>query len=97
MEDGIRPNYYFLIVLSGIIFVSNTLYAAEIKPTASVSAQYTDNARKTATNETQDLIIRTRIGADIDAGDGPFQLEAETSLQHVNYTRDSYSNQAGRC
>ncbi len=91
--DGIRPNYYFLIVLSGIIFVSNTLYAVEIEPSASVTAKYTDNARKTATNEMQDVTNSTRIGAGIDAGEGPFQLEAETSLEHVNYTRNSYGDQ----
>ncbi|MDA3869165.1 MAG: outer membrane beta-barrel protein [Gammaproteobacteria bacterium] len=93
MEDGIRPNYYFLFALSGIIFASNTLYAAEIKPAASVTAQYTDNARKTPTNEMQDLIISTRIGTGIDAGNGPFQLEAETSLQHEKYIKDSYNDQ----
>lgn len=89
----IRPNHCALAFFAGIIFISHTARAVEIKPSASLALQYTDNARKTSDNEASDVLMITSIGAGIDAGSGPFQLKADTSLKHTNYIHDSFGDQ----
>lgn len=89
----IRTNHCALIVLAGILFISITASAMDIKPNASLAMQYTDNARKVGDKEKKDLIMLANIGASIDAANGPFQLNANTSLKYTDYTQDSFDNQ----
>ncbi|MDH5387420.1 MAG: hypothetical protein OEY06_03095 [Gammaproteobacteria bacterium] len=86
-------NHCALIVLSGIALINTTVSAMDIIPSAGLTMQYTDNVWKLPDNEKHDLIIITDIGASIDTASGPFQLDANTSLKHTDYTRDSFSSQ----
>ena len=54
---------------------------------------YTDNARLTAVDEEDDLLVVGYVGAKIDEHSGPLRLNAETELIHLNYTRNTYSDQ----
>ena len=89
----IRSNHCALLVSVAILSISTTVDAVEIKPNASFGMRYTDNARKVSINEEDDFIAISRVGASVDAGSGPFKLDANTSLSYNNYIQDSFGIQ----
>lgn len=70
-----------------------SVFAVEIKPSASVDLQYTNNGALTPSNEEDDLIVSTTVGAMIDAASGPYQFTADTSFNNKSYTQNTFSDQ----
>jgi hypothetical protein len=79
--------------LAGLLVGSPALTALEIEPGVGVGLLYTDNARLSADDEEDDLIVVGYAGARIDENSGPFRVNAEAELIHLHYTRNSFSNQ----
>ena len=65
----------------------------DVKPNAGLAMKYTNNSTKLADNPESDLLIISSVGASVDAASGSLQLEADTSLQYINYTHDTFTNQ----
>lgn len=80
-------------VFTGILFFSFNADAVTLESTAGVDMRHTDNAILVSNNEVDELIVNTRVGAKIDAGSGPFQFNADTSLRYQHFTQDTYSDQ----
>lgn len=89
----IKTNYCALVFFSGVITSSFTAQAMDIKPNAGVAMQYTNNSTKAANNRESDLLLISSVGASVDAASGSLQLEADTSLQTINYSHDTYPTQ----
>jgi hypothetical protein len=81
-----------LILSAGFLLGSPSVSALEIEPGVGAGLLYTDNAKLTADNEDDDLVVVGYAGARIDENNGPFRLNAEAELIHLNYTRGSYDN-----
>ena len=82
-----------LIILAGLLVGSPVVFALEIEPGVGVGLLYTDNARLSADDEEDDLVVVGYAGVRIDENSGPFRLNAEAELIHLNYTRNTYSDQ----
>ena len=82
-----------LILLAVLLVGSPVVIALEIEPGVGAGLLYTDNARLTADDEEDDLIVVGYIGARINENSGPLRLDAEADLIHLHYTRDTFSNQ----
>lgn len=89
----IRPGHGTLIIFAGIFFTDASARVMDIKSSASLDMQYTDNATKVAANKAGEMILTARAGARIDADTGPFQLDMDTSLQSIDYRNETYDNQ----
>ena len=81
------------MVLAGLLLGSSQLSALEIEPGVGAGLLYTDNAKLTADNEDDDLVVVGYAGVRIDKNNGPFRLNAEAELIHLNYTSGSFGNQ----
>lgn len=89
----IRSNHRALVISVAISVISATVNATEIKYNASLGMRYTDNARKVPKNiKESDLITIASVGAIVDAGSGPFKLDAITSLSYNKYTSETFDN-----
>ena len=82
-----------LILLAVLLVGSPVVTALEILPGVGTGLLYTDNARLTADDEKDDLIVVGYVGAKIDENRGPLSLNAEAELIHLHYTRGTFSNQ----
>jgi hypothetical protein len=82
-----------LIVLTGLLVGSPVVTALEIEPGVGVGLLHTDNARLTADDEEDDLIVVGYVGAKIDENRGPLSLNAETELIYLDYTKGTFSDQ----
>jgi hypothetical protein len=82
-----------LIVLAGLLVGSPVVTALEIVPGVGTGLLYTDNARLSANDEENELIVVGYVGAKIDENSGAFRLNAEADLIHLEYTRDTFSDQ----
>lgn len=89
----IKPNHCALFFFAGVTFSSLNAKAMDIMPNAGLAIQYTNNSTKVADNKKSDLLIFSSVGARIDAASGSLQLEADTSLQKINYTKNTFPNQ----
>ena len=90
LRHGIR--WLVLIIWSGLLVGSPMVMALEIEPGVGVGLLYTDNARLSADDEEDDLIVVGYVGAKIDENTGPYRLNAEAELIHLNYTSNTFSN-----
>ena len=82
-----------LILLAVLLVGSPVVTALEILPGVGTGLLYTDNARLTADDEKDDLIVVGYVGAKIDENRGPLSLNAEAELIHLHYTKGTFSNQ----
>ena len=82
-----------LILLAVLLVGSPVVTALEILPGVGTGLLYTDNARLTADDEKDDLIVVGYVGAKIDENSGPLSLNAEAELIHLHYTKGTFSNQ----
>ena len=82
-----------LIVLAGLLVGSPVVIALEIEPGVGVGLLHTDNARLTADDEEDDLIVVGYVGAKIDENSGPLRLNAEAELIYLDYTKGTYNDQ----
>jgi hypothetical protein len=82
-----------LILSAGFLLCSPAVFALEIEPGVGAGLLYTDNAELTADNEDDDLVMVGYAGVRIDENNGPFRLNAEAELIHLNYTSGSFGNQ----
>ncbi|MDT8452100.1 MAG: outer membrane beta-barrel protein [Gammaproteobacteria bacterium] len=89
----IKTSFYALVFFAGVISSSFTAQAMGIKPNAGLAMQFTNNSTNSPDNEKSDLLIISSVGARVDAASGSLQLEADTSLQYINYTHDTFTNQ----
>ena len=82
-----------LILLAVLLVGSPVVIALEIESGVGAGLLYTDNARLSADNEEDDLIVVGSVGAKIDENSGPLRLKAEAELIHLHYTKDTFSSQ----
>jgi hypothetical protein len=88
-----RISWSGLVVMAGLLAGSPAVTALEIEPGVGVGLLYTDNATLSADDEEDDLIVVGYAGAKFDENSGPFRLNAEAELIHLNYTGNTYSDQ----
>lgn len=88
----ILPNDCASVILAGMFLCSFVASASEIEPSASIGMEYTDNVTLVPVNEARDLIVNTSVGAEIDAGSGPFRFNASTSLTSQHYTKGTFDD-----
>jgi hypothetical protein len=89
----IRPDACASAVFAGLFFFSSIATAADVETGVGLGMEYSDNAALAADNEVQDLIVIAGVGAKIDAGSGPFRLNANTTLRYQHYTQDTFRDQ----
>ena len=82
-----------LILLVVLLVGSPLVTALEIVPGVGTGLLYTDNARLSADNEEDDLIVVGYVGAKTDENSGAFRLNAEADLIHLHYTKDTFSDE----
>ena len=82
-----------LILLAVFLVSSPVVIALEIVPGVGTGLLYTDNARLSANDEENDLIVVGYVGAKINENSGAFRLNAEAELIHLHYTKGTFSNQ----
>jgi hypothetical protein len=82
-----------LALFAGLLAGSSVVCAWRIEPGVGAGLLYTDNAALEAKNEDDDLVIVGYLGANLSESDGPFSLDATTSLLYTNYTEDTFSDQ----
>jgi len=82
-----------LVVFAGLLAGSAMASAWTVEPGIGAGLLYTDNAALKSKNEDDDLVVVGYLGADINEADGPFTLNATTSLLYTNYTEDTFSDQ----
>ena len=90
----IRLNNCALVIFTGIFLCSFTANAMDIRlePTVGVSTEYTDNSKLTENGELRELITTTYVGVNLDAGSGPFQLNANSTLKYLDYMQSTFTN-----
>ena len=82
------------LILSAVLLVGSPLVTAlEIEPGVGAGLLYTDNARLTADDEKDDLLVVGYIGAKINENSGRLRLDAEADLIHLHYTRNTFSDE----
>jgi hypothetical protein len=79
-------------LLSVLLVFAPFASALEIKPVVVTGLRYTDNAKLTDKNEDSDEIFDGRVGAEISENDGPFRVDANTSLTYEHYFSHTYGD-----
>ncbi len=79
-------------LLSVLLVLAPFASALEIKPVVSIGLQYTDNAKLTDKNEDSDEIFVGLVGAEISERNGPFRVDANSSLAYDHYFNDTYGD-----
>ena len=80
-------------LLAGVMCFNSAVFALEIEPGVGVGLEYTDNAALSPVDEQSDLIATGYVGARIEESSGPLQADVTASLNHHNYTQNTFSNQ----
>ncbi len=73
---------------------NNSVFAAlEIQPGVSAGLTYTNNARKTADNTIDDLIVDATVGMSLAENQGPLTYQIATSLNKQSYVNNTFADQ----
>jgi hypothetical protein len=95
-QQEMQPNGIRMLklgLLSVLLVLAPFASALEIKPVVNTGLRYTDNAKLTDKNEDSDEIFVGLVGAGISESDGPFRVDAKTSLTYEHYFNHTYGDQ----
>ena len=88
-----RQKLLLCLLLAETFFVSKSLLAVQFEPGVGLGLEFTDNARMTETNEVDDLITSTYVGASVVENDGLLQYDVNARYNKHNYTKDRFTDQ----
>ncbi len=92
MKFGRRKNTVTLVV-AGLCFFSQAVFAVLFEPGVGVGLEYTDNATLVNENQVNDLITAGYVGARVSENEGALTYNATASFNNHSYTQDTYPDQ----